>query len=144
MLQFAQMQHLEQANKKDLELLREWLDRREGGDQFLQGREASTWSPEHTKDLVGIASRYNEKDWFSRWMGDRLIPWFHCRIGYKVKVYHETKMNFLTHHCRNEPQTTRKPGYGSTKTRRSPPSPTSLARSFHPSCRPSPSSSCTL
>jgi hypothetical protein len=86
MLQFAQIHRLEQANNTDLGLLREWLDRREGGNLFLQGQEASTWSPENTKDLVGITSWYNEKDWFSRWMGDRLIPWFHRQIGYKVKV----------------------------------------------------------
>lgn len=69
---------------KDLKLLQEWLDRPEGGDFFLRGREAEIWESE--KDLIALSSRQAEKDTITRFISDRLVPWYHRRWGHRVKV----------------------------------------------------------
>jgi hypothetical protein len=77
---------LEQATDNDVKFLQNWLDRKEGGDFFLRGREASAWDTEKSSDLICLAARYSEKDHLTRWMGDKLIPLFHNRIGHRIKV----------------------------------------------------------
>ena len=84
LLQYAQIQKFERSNNTDLKLLQEWLDRPEGGDFFLRGREAEIWQSE--KDLVALSSRQAEKDGLTRFISDKLVPWYHCRWGHRAKV----------------------------------------------------------
>jgi hypothetical protein len=84
LLQYAQIQKFEKSNNTDLKLLQEWLDRPEGGDFFLRGREAEIWQSE--KDLVALSSRQAEKDSLTRIISDKLVPWYHCRWGHRLKV----------------------------------------------------------
>lgn len=74
----------EKPLNKDLKLLQEWLDRPEGGDFFLRGREAEIWESE--KDLIALSNRQAEKDSITRFISDRLVPWYHHRWGHRVKV----------------------------------------------------------
>jgi len=84
LLQYAHVEHLERPVSRHVEVLREWLDRPEGGDFFLRGREAEIWDKD--KDLIAPASRESDKDSLTLWITDTLIPWYHCRWGYRIKV----------------------------------------------------------
>ena len=55
-----------------MDVLREWLDRPEGGDFFLRGREADIWEEE--RDVIALAPQQAENDCLTRWIGDTLVP----------------------------------------------------------------------
>jgi hypothetical protein len=86
LLQQAQILKLQGANDTDLKVLQDWLSRREGGDGFLRGREASPWENENTMDLVSLDSRNEETDRLTLWIYNTLVPWFHNRWGHRIKV----------------------------------------------------------
>ena len=77
---------LEEANKADLQVLRDWLTRRTGGHCFLQGREADIWSDVHEKDLVSLTARSRDKDLLSNWVDLHIIPFYHKILGHRIKV----------------------------------------------------------
>ncbi|KAL8936837.1 MAG: hypothetical protein Q9216_004722 [Gyalolechia sp. 2 TL-2023] len=60
LLQFSQVQALPKPCMKDLNTLQEWLDRPEGGDFFLQGREADTWN--YQDDVLTMSRCHTERD----------------------------------------------------------------------------------
>lgn len=60
---------------RDLNTLREWLDRPEGGDFFLQGREAETWN--HQDDVLTLSRYHTERDVLTGFINDSVFPLFH-------------------------------------------------------------------
>ena len=69
---------------EDVLTLREWLDRPEGGDFFLRGREAEIW--DDRDDLITLDRSEAEGDSLTRLIRDKLIPWYHYRWGHRLKV----------------------------------------------------------
>ncbi len=65
-------------------MLREWLDRPEGEEFFLRGRETEIWDKD--KDFIASASQEANKDCLTLWITDTIIPWYHCRWGHRIKV----------------------------------------------------------
>ncbi|KAH0563000.1 hypothetical protein GP486_002433 [Trichoglossum hirsutum] len=105
LLQQYRVSKFEEANKPDLKELRDWLERKKGGNYFLQGREADPWQDEdkHTKDLISLISHHREKDFFTSWIRDKFLTWFHDGWGHRFKEpvdeekmiynYKESKIN---------------------------------------------------
>ncbi|KAI9055233.1 hypothetical protein LZ554_000197 [Drepanopeziza brunnea f. sp. 'monogermtubi'] len=68
---------LSSPKKMDVKSLRDWLQRQEGGKQFLVDVEGETWQPKHERDLVGLAIPPGENDdAFSTAISKRLIAGF--------------------------------------------------------------------
>ena len=84
LLEFSQLQTFERPAQADLSLLREWLERPEGGDFFLRGREARIW--EDDQDIVTLSSRRADRDCLTKIMCDKFIPWYHHHWGFRSKV----------------------------------------------------------
>ena len=84
LLRYASVARLEKPSDRNSDLLREWLDRPEGGDFFLRGREAEIW--DNKTDLVALSQSEIGKDCLSRWISDLLIPWYHEIWGHRTKV----------------------------------------------------------
>ncbi|MCJ1462994.1 hypothetical protein MMC07_001598 [Pseudocyphellaria aurata] len=84
LLQYSSIQKYEKPHKRHLNILREWLDRPEGGDFFLRGREAETWKTD--ADLIALSTRKAEKDVLTRLISERVIPWYHRYWGHRFKV----------------------------------------------------------
>ncbi|KAL8939487.1 MAG: hypothetical protein Q9211_002718 [Gyalolechia sp. 1 TL-2023] len=61
-----------------------WLERSEGGNFFLKGREAPIWEAED--DLVSLDSRQRDKDALTSFINEKVVPWYHRRWGYRTKV----------------------------------------------------------
>jgi hypothetical protein len=76
-MQYAQIQSFQKPSTADLAILREWLERKEGGDFFLCGKEADPWEPERTRDLILPSVRHARKDCLAQWISDHTVPWFH-------------------------------------------------------------------
>jgi len=93
LLRFSEVTTLEAANKSDLNNLREWLRRKDGGHNFLRGYEADTWDKFNEKDLVSLTARYRNKDVLSKWIDIYIIPLCHRlwgdRLGKRVKLCEE-------------------------------------------------------
>ncbi|KAG8534292.1 uncharacterized protein KY384_001136 [Bacidia gigantensis] len=60
LLQFAQLQQLSKPTTSNLSVLKEWLERPEGGDFFLRGREAEMW--DNGRDTITTSSLRAEHD----------------------------------------------------------------------------------
>ncbi|KAL8696341.1 MAG: hypothetical protein Q9224_002847 [Gallowayella concinna] len=75
LLLYSQAQALPNPCRRDLNTLQEWLDRPEGGDFFLQGREADTWNAEH--DVLTLSRRQIDRDCLTGMVNDLVIPWYH-------------------------------------------------------------------
>lgn len=93
------MWKLPAANPRDLRSLRQRLWRHDGGHSFLRGREKSTW--DDPEDLIALSSRHVENDLLTSWITDTIVPWFHRRYGYRLKVcsksnIHLTRAKVLT------------------------------------------------
>jgi hypothetical protein len=67
-------------------MLRDWLKRKHGGNRFLQGLEAETWDETHDHDLTSLTAHFRDKDVLSKFIDDRLIPWYHDKVGNRIKV----------------------------------------------------------
>ncbi|KAL8829366.1 MAG: hypothetical protein Q9191_002053 [Dirinaria sp. TL-2023a] len=85
LLRHASIGRLEKPSDRNTEVLREWLDRKEGGDFFLRGREAEIWDCK--EDLVALSHQEGGKDCLSWWISNRLVPWYHDRWGHRSKKY---------------------------------------------------------
>ena len=73
---YSRVQKLPDPGSRDLHTLQEWLDRPEGGDFFLQGREADTWNDED--DVLTLSRRQADRDSVTGIVNDLIIPWYHC------------------------------------------------------------------
>ena len=78
------MQKLLKPSKNDLQLLKEWLERPEGGNFFLRGREANIW--DNDLDVVATSGNKAEQDSFTKLVADKVVPWYHHRWGFRRKV----------------------------------------------------------
>jgi len=85
-LLYAQICKLPKADPGNLELFRDWLDHEEGGHLFLQGREAWTWDPPYTEDIMSISGGSTNKDILSQWISGRFIPRYHRKLGHRLNV----------------------------------------------------------
>lgn len=77
---FSQVQALPNPSLRDLRTFQDWLDRPEGGDFFLQGREAETWNRE--RDVLTLSCHQAERDSVTGLINDVIIPRYHdlrCR-----------------------------------------------------------------
>ncbi|KAL9024983.1 MAG: hypothetical protein Q9196_006110 [Gyalolechia fulgens] len=72
---FSRVQALPNPCMRDLNTLQKWLDRPEGGDLFLQGREADTWSRQN--DVLTLSQFHTDRDALTGVMNDMIIPWFY-------------------------------------------------------------------
>ena len=66
----------------DLDFLRHWLERPDGGDFFLEGIEAEPWEDPSSRDLVALNPR-PEHDQVAQYLSDKIVPWFHRHFGYQ-------------------------------------------------------------
>ncbi|KAL8840376.1 MAG: hypothetical protein Q9176_003869 [Flavoplaca citrina] len=74
------IQALPAPSIRDLRTLQEWLDRPDGGDFFLRGREAEMWEDEG--DVLTLSSHQANKDTVTGFVNDVVVPWYHdlrCR-----------------------------------------------------------------
>jgi hypothetical protein len=85
-LRYNQICGLPKANPGNLKFFRNWLNHDEGGHLFLQGREAWTWDPCHTDDIISISGMSTNEDMLSQCINDRLIPWYHRKLGHYLNV----------------------------------------------------------
>src|SRR5579862_4096653 len=87
LLQHVQISKFEEANEADLEVLRDWLGRKNGGNCTIRGREANPWEDdEYAKDLTSLISQDGEKDCFTLWAKNKFMPRFHKCLGHHMKV----------------------------------------------------------
>jgi hypothetical protein len=72
----AEIKSLPKPKKYDLEVLRDWLGRENGGDDFHSSVEDLPWLESETSDLVAVPGR--DFDSITRWTAKTLAPWT-CR-----------------------------------------------------------------
>ncbi|KAL8940199.1 MAG: hypothetical protein Q9216_002950 [Gyalolechia sp. 2 TL-2023] len=106
LLQYQALRKTAKPTANTVEFLREWLDRPEGGDFFLKGREATIWEAEG--DLVSLDCHQSDKDALTSLISERVVPWYHRRWGHRTKKpastaewygvwqYDKEKLSFLT------------------------------------------------
>lgn len=80
MLRISRVHGLDPPLKCELEFLRDWLERPEGGDFFLEGLEAEPWEEPSSRDLAALFPR-REHDQFAQYLSDMIVPWYHRHIG---------------------------------------------------------------
>lgn len=83
-MQYSRVQELERPKAEYTKTLREWLDRPEGGDFFLHGREAEIWDDEI--DLITLYKPAADDDSLTRLISEKFIPWYHYRWGGRLEV----------------------------------------------------------
>ncbi|KAL9613238.1 MAG: hypothetical protein Q9167_002198 [Letrouitia subvulpina] len=83
LLQFMEIQKLAKPMPRDIAFLREWLDRPEGGDFFLRGREADTWQA--SSDFIKLCGQESDMDALTRVIHNKIIPWYHHVWGHRAK-----------------------------------------------------------
>ncbi|KAL8950148.1 MAG: hypothetical protein Q9222_003802 [Ikaeria aurantiellina] len=71
----SQLEALPGPCRRDFRTLQEWLDRPEGGDFFLRGREAETWTCNDS--FVTISHCEANKDRMTGFINDCAIPFYH-------------------------------------------------------------------
>ncbi|KAL8992470.1 MAG: hypothetical protein Q9188_007576, partial [Gyalolechia gomerana] len=84
LLQYHSLRKIAKPTANTVEFLREWLDRPEGGDFFLKGREATIWDAED--DFVSLESRQSDKDSLTALINEKVVPWYHRRWGHRTKL----------------------------------------------------------
>ncbi|KAL8910319.1 MAG: hypothetical protein Q9171_004363 [Xanthocarpia ochracea] len=82
-IQYLALRKVVKPDANSVECLREWLDRPEGGDFFLKGREADTW--EKVEDLVSLDCQQPSKDALTRLINEKFVPWYHRRWVHRFK-----------------------------------------------------------
>jgi hypothetical protein len=85
LLQTAQIKALGKPQTCDYKYLKEWFARPLEGNNFLRGDEADAWTTKHMHDLVVLSRSSKERDRFAQFMSDDILPFFHDRIGQKIK-----------------------------------------------------------
>jgi hypothetical protein len=85
-LSLIQLHALKQPDPADLSLLRSWLENKHGGNNFLQGDEASVWAELNESDLFSMAPGLGEGDSFTRWIEGPVLEFLHRKFLYKMMV----------------------------------------------------------
>ena len=70
----------------EAKILRSWLNRSSGGDQFLDRLEAQPYHEENEHDLVALAP--TEYDRVTGWLAEKIMPWL-VRKGLSKAVCRE-------------------------------------------------------
>ncbi|KAL8832286.1 MAG: hypothetical protein Q9170_004943 [Blastenia crenularia] len=83
LLQYLSLRKVARPASNAISFLQAWLDRPEGGDFFLKGREAWIWDAE--KDLLSLDCEQPSKDTLTFLINEVMVPWYHRLWGYKVK-----------------------------------------------------------
>lgn len=86
LMQFSQLQAMRKPKAEYAKTLRGWLDRPEGGDFFLRGREAEIWEDEVY--LITMDKTVTEDDSLTHLISGKFIPWYHYRWGHRVEMRH--------------------------------------------------------
>lgn len=86
LLEYAHLRKLSPANKYDLDVLRQWLERPKHGNMFLATTlEGSVWRSENENDLITCSSRHQDSDGITKFITERVVPWIaerlHTRSG---------------------------------------------------------------
>ncbi|KAL8701400.1 MAG: hypothetical protein Q9224_000520 [Gallowayella concinna] len=84
LLQYHALRKIPKPASKTVQVLREWLDRLEGGDFFLGPKEADMWDVED--DLLSLHGRTPDKDRLTRHINEKVVPWYHRRWGHRTKA----------------------------------------------------------
>lgn len=71
--------NLQPPKSYDLKFFRSWWERPGLGNHPLESRDAESWNPEYTEDLLAI-KRKESTDPFSRWVIYSFIPFFHHKL----------------------------------------------------------------
>ncbi|KAI9783695.1 MAG: hypothetical protein M1839_003543 [Geoglossum umbratile] len=79
LLQQAELDRFEPANKRDVDNLVKYIKRRDCLNDFLDGREMNPWEEKNRSDLISLSSRHAEGDLLTEWISDS-IPWLHKRF----------------------------------------------------------------
>ncbi|KAL1626905.1 hypothetical protein SLS54_002443 [Diplodia seriata] len=84
-LRQAEINRLSRPRDYNLELLRDWLGRADGGGNFLKGVEELPWHPKETDDLVALSGTDDPP--FMRWTAEKLVPFmFHSGLQSKEPI----------------------------------------------------------
>lgn len=81
MLRISRIHGLEEPREGELKFLRDWLERPEGGDFFLEGVEAEPWEEPSSKDLANLYPR-RDHDKFAQYLSDLIVPRYHRHIAH--------------------------------------------------------------
>ncbi len=84
LLKAHQIYTLAKPVKYNIDVLREWLERPEGGDYSIKGVEAEPWEPFHAADLITI-SQVDGKDKFAQFLSNKILPWYHQYLSGRGK-----------------------------------------------------------
>ena len=84
LLKAFQIQNLAKPVECDIEFLREWLERPEGGDYSIKGVEAEPWKLCCAADLLTL-SQPGGRDQFAQSLSDKILPWYHHYLGRRRK-----------------------------------------------------------
>lgn len=76
LLKAHQVHNLAKPVNCDINFLREWLERPDGGDYSIKGVEAEPWMPCCGADLVTL-SQLAGRDAFAQTLSDKILPWYH-------------------------------------------------------------------
>ena len=79
------LSQLRKPHARDLRFLKEWLDRQDMGNVYLQGQDSDVWDKPDRLDLVVVKPRKKES-LLSAWMSDNLVHWYHWTVGSKLTV----------------------------------------------------------
>ncbi|KAL8978281.1 MAG: hypothetical protein Q9177_006442 [Variospora cf. flavescens] len=82
-IQYFALRKAAKPAASSIECLREWLDRPEGGDFFLKGREAEMWDT--VEDLLSLDCPQPGKDALTTLINEKLVPWYHRRWGHRFQ-----------------------------------------------------------
>ncbi|PYI00631.1 hypothetical protein BO78DRAFT_380635 [Aspergillus sclerotiicarbonarius CBS 121057] len=86
LIQQRDLIRLSAPDKCDLAVLRDWLDRPECGNMFFEtAPEMNVYHPRNEDDMLALFSRHDGVDNMTRWIFNRVIPWFHERWGQKYQ-----------------------------------------------------------
>ncbi|GIZ41325.1 hypothetical protein CKM354_000463200 [Cercospora kikuchii] len=80
---FLQLQHALPPAQRDLDFLRKWLDRPDGGNAFLRDREKKTWTQDHDGDFMLLSSRQVQIDPFTSLLKGILLDIYHRVWGHR-------------------------------------------------------------
>ncbi|ERF69219.1 hypothetical protein EPUS_01176 [Endocarpon pusillum Z07020] len=84
LLKARQVHTLAKPGDSDINFLREWLERPDGGDYSIKGVEAEPWKLCRAADLVTL-SQSDGRDVFAQSLSDNILPWYHRYFGHRQK-----------------------------------------------------------
>ncbi|KAL8715786.1 MAG: hypothetical protein Q9220_000453 [cf. Caloplaca sp. 1 TL-2023] len=84
LLQYLSLRKVARPTLQEINFLREWLDRPEGGDFFLKGREADIW--ESQQDLLSLDAHQTGQDSLTWLINKKIVQWYHSRWGSRAKA----------------------------------------------------------